>query len=151
MHDTWKQVHSAGEAGPDPTWCGRRMATWNIINCEKSYKSALIFKGQFSEFGFVGLFIPWITLLLSEIGNVTQKAEAKWNSPTILVTGSSGKWNHGRKVTVAVCPMKTNLNHICNYRYYKMEDSCYYRKSLQEIFGIKLGIHGALETVPGKE
>ena len=61
------------------------------MDYEKSFKSALIFKGELSEFCFVGLFIPWITLLLPEIGNVTQKAEAKWNSPMVLVTGSSGK------------------------------------------------------------
>lgn len=46
------------------------------MDYEKSFKSALIFKGELSEFCFVGLFIPWVSVLSSEIGNVTQEAEA---------------------------------------------------------------------------
>lgn len=46
------------------------------IDYEKCFKNAFIFKGELSEFCFVGLFVPWVTVLPSVIGNVTQKVEA---------------------------------------------------------------------------
>ena len=65
-----------GEAGPDPTLGRRGMATRAIIDYEKCFKNTIIFKGELSEFCFMGLFIPLVTVLPSVIGNVTQKAEA---------------------------------------------------------------------------
>ena len=84
MHDTWKQGHSGGEAGPDPTGCGT--ATSANMEYENCFKNALIFKGELSEFCIMGLFIPWVTVLPSDIGNVTQKAEANQTSPMVLIT-----------------------------------------------------------------
>ena len=85
MHDMWKQGNSGGEAGPDPTWCGRGIAVRANMDYEKCFKYALIFKRELSEFCFMGLFIPWVTVLPSETGNVTQKAEANQTTPMVLV------------------------------------------------------------------
>ena len=75
-HDTWKQRSLRRRRGSRPHQARRGMTTRAIIDYEKCFKNAIIFKGELSEFCFVGLFVPWVTVLPSVIGNVTQKVEA---------------------------------------------------------------------------